>query len=129
MPRPHQGRFRSRRKSRLLRPSDRFPQRDRSLVSSNRMRNRLRRNRTRASSLLLAGVLNQHLVSLGIAVVLLGIGAFQSAGLLRSRMARPNHRETGLLADGALIGLAAAILREGPVILATALAVGAALPF
>ncbi len=82
-----------------------------------------------AASLLLAGVLNQHLVSLGIAVVLLGIGAFQSAGLLRSGTARPNHREIGLLAGGALIGLAAAILREGPVILATALAVGAALPF
>src|SRR5438034_1158499 len=82
-----------------------------------------------AASLVVAAVLNQHLVSLGIAVVLLGIGAFQSAGLLRSRMARPNHRETGLLAGGALIGLAATILREGPVILATALAVGAALPF
>src|SRR5438046_1600963 len=69
-----------------------------------------------AASLLLAGVLNQHLVSLGIAVVLLGIGAFQSAGLLRSGTARTNHREIGLLAGGALIGLAAALLREGPVI-------------
>src|SRR5437016_5944221 len=82
-----------------------------------------------ATSLLLAGVLNQHLVSLGIAAVLLGIGAFQSATFLRSRTARPNHREMGLLVGGALIGLAGAILRDSPVVLATALALGAGLPF
>jgi len=82
-----------------------------------------------ATSLLLSGVLNQHLVSLGIAAVLLGIGAFQSAGFLRSRTARPNHREMGLLLGGALIGLAGAILRDSPVVLATALALGAGLPF
>src|SRR6266550_4318053 len=73
-----------------------------------------------ATSLLLAGVLNQHLVSLGIAAVLLGIGAFQSAGFLRSRTARPNRREIGLLVGGALIGLAGAILRDSPALLAIA---------
>jgi tetratricopeptide (TPR) repeat protein len=82
-----------------------------------------------AASLLLAGILNQHLVGMGIAAGLIGIGAFQSVTFLRSGATRPNPLEVGLLVGGPLCGLAAVILRDGPDVVATALAALAALPY
>ena len=80
------------------------------------------------AGLLLAGALGQLLVSVGIVVLLLGLGGIGAVGLLRGVIPRPSRFDGILLAAAIAIGLGAPVLRSLPSIPATALAVGAAVP-
>ena len=82
-----------------------------------------------AVGLMLAGALGQPLVSAGIATVLIGIAAYQSIPFPRRNTAPPPRFDAFLLVAGILLGLGAAIFRNGPSTEVTALAIAAAFPF
>src|SRR5438309_822057 len=82
-----------------------------------------------AVGLMLAGALGQPLVSAGIATVLIGIAAYQSIAFPRRNTAAPPRFDAFLLVAGILLGLGAAIFRNGPSTEVTALALAAAFPF
>ncbi|TLZ86350.1 MAG: hypothetical protein E6K01_09695, partial [Methanobacteriota archaeon] len=67
-----------------------------------------------STSLLLAGVLNQPLVSGGIAAFLIGLSAYLAAEYVRSRSPRPPRFDGALLAAGSILARSALLLRGLP---------------
>jgi len=67
-----------------------------------------------STSLLLAGVLNQPLVSGGIAAFLIGLSAYLAAEYVRSRSPRPPGFDGALLAAGSILALSALLPRGLP---------------
>lgn len=84
-----------------------------------------------STSLLLAGVLNQPLVSGGIAAFLIGLIAYLAAEDVRSRSPRPPRFDGALLSAGSVLALSAVLLRGLPVgsNAAVGLALVSTLPF
>ena len=67
-----------------------------------------------STSLLLAGVLNQPLVSGGIAAFLVGLSAYLAAEYVRSRSPGPPRFDGALLAAGSILAISAVLLRGLP---------------
>ena len=67
-----------------------------------------------STSLLLAGVLDQPLVSAGIAAFLIGLSAYLAAEYVRSRSPKPPRFDGALLAAGSILALSALLLRGLP---------------
>src|SRR2546427_164293 len=84
-----------------------------------------------STSLLLAGVLNQPLVSGGIAAFLIGLSAYLAAEYVRSRSPRPPGFDGALLAAGSILALSALLPRGLPLDAnaAVALTLAAIIPF
>ena len=68
-----------------------------------------------STSLLLAGALNQPLVSAGIAAFLIGFGAYLTVDYLRSARARPPRFDALLLGGGTVLTVSTLLLRGLPI--------------
>src|SRR5439155_16977970 len=68
-----------------------------------------------STSLLLAGALNQPLVSAGIAAFLIGFGAYLTVDYLRSARARPPRIDALLLGGGTVLTVSTLLLRGLPI--------------
>ncbi len=82
-----------------------------------------------AAGLLLAGMLDQRLVSAGIAIFLIGVCGYASIGFFRRNVTGPSLGEEALLVAGASLALVAVAARGAPALGATLLALAAAFPF
>jgi tetratricopeptide (TPR) repeat protein len=82
-----------------------------------------------SASLLLAGRLDQPLVSAGIAMVLAGLVIYQIIAFLHAKIPRPGLLEALLLGAGSLCGLAALGFRGNPANIVIGIGAAAAFPF
>src|SRR5207245_9912684 len=84
-----------------------------------------------ASSLLLAGALNEPIVSAGIAAFLIGFGAYLTVDYVRATRVRPSRFDALLLGAGTVLTVSALLFRGLPIDpnAAVALPVLSVLPF